>query len=333
MSGLYITSLSAPAPLFFFYLGLVERLGNSQSFTTSGCNGVGPVPLSSPCPSTLNASGTPGTAVALATALGSGVTLTVRHCFASVIVIVRIVVTVELIKTKLCCVDVTTTVLVAIPFPTSVTVWRTICVAVAVASAGAVIVLVTYIVVAPSPPPPLGGLVGVTTFEDGWEFPGEPHFPNACWHLLPQWSGLLPHQPCSEQQSPNEEPAQVKPGPHCPFLLTSSPPPGEVGGRLGEEEVGTVEKLGSTQYRVPVERALQVVTPGLARRNCETVIPAASEREAHVSPARAVTTMVHTSAAAAAAAANQGREPKTRRRRIARRRMTGLTRAAMPGDI
>ena len=36
---------------------------------------------------------------------------------------------------------------------------------------------------------------------------------------------------------------------------------------------------------------------GFARRNWETVIPAASEMEAQVSPIRAVTTIVHVSAA------------------------------------
>ena len=56
-------------------------------------------------------------------------------------------------------------------------------------------------------------------------------------------------------------------------------------------------KLGSTQYRVPMTRLLQVVMLGFARKNCETVIPAASEMDTQVSPIRAVTTIVHVSAA------------------------------------
>jgi hypothetical protein len=56
-------------------------------------------------------------------------------------------------------------------------------------------------------------------------------------------------------------------------------------------------KFGSTQYLVPETRLLQVVTEGLARRNWDTVMPATSDREAQVSPTRAVTTRVQGSAA------------------------------------
>jgi len=48
--------------------------------------------------------------------------------------------------------------------------------------------------------------------------------PKAGLHSAPQWSGVPPHQPCPEQQSPHLDPLQVIPPPHVPSVLTNSSP-------------------------------------------------------------------------------------------------------------
>ena len=125
--------------------------------------------------------------------------------------------------------------------------------------------------------------------------------PNAAWQPAPQWFSVLPHQPCSEQQSPNAEPRHVSPLslPHRPSLLPCSPLPVAAGPALVVAAAAGV-KDGLTQYWLPGVRFAHVVTLGFACRNCETVIPAASDMDAQVSPDRAVTMCEHAAAAAAA---------------------------------
>lgn len=73
------------------------------------------------------------------------------------------------------------------------------------------------------------------------------------------------------------------------------------------EEEGAALNPGSTQYLVPAASAAHDETDGLARRNCETVMPAREEMVAQVSPVRAVMMTVQGSAARHAV-------PKRRRR-------------------
>lgn len=103
--------------------------------------------------------------------------------------------------------------------------------------------------------------------------------------------------------------------PQLPSVLT-------LRGPVGDGEVGTTLRVGATaavvvvvsrppvgagtdggpaavpsaQYTAPVTRVEQLVTKGLDRRNCVTVIPANSASEAQVSPDLAVTGRVQLSA-------------------------------------
>lgn len=89
--------------------------------------------------------------------------------------------------------------------------------------------------------------------------------------------------------------------PHWPFVETCRALPlvAAGGGDDTVEEEGAALNPGSTQYLVPATSAAHEETDGLARRNCETVMPASEEMVAHVSPVRAVMMTVQGSAARA----------------------------------